>query len=464
MDYKEYFKGKKITQLGLGLLGRGVGDAIFIAECGADLIVTDLKTEEELKTSVEKLKSFPNVSLHLGGHNLEDFKNRDFILKGAGVPLDSIYIEEARKNNIPIEMDSSLFFKLLPEGVITIGVTGTRGKSTVTHLINNILKSAGKKTIIGGNVRDTATLPYIKDFYLGVQPLDSFVVLELDSWQLQGFGDSKISPHVAIFTAFMHDHTNYYKSTAEMPGHERYFQDKSNIYLYQKKGDALIVGEEIASVIAGKPHGEGEIFIARKSGVPKDWNPKIIGEHNLLNISCAIEACRALGISNEDIKKGVESFEGVEGRLQFVKEVGGVKIYNDNNATTPEATIAALAAISSKSQVPSLNEAEKNIILICGGSDKNLELDKLIEEINKTCKFVVLLPGSGSEKFSSKLLSSQASKLIRVPNLSEAITEAIKHANSGDIILFSPAFASFGQFKNEYDRNDKFMEIINSIE
>ncbi len=465
MDYKEYFKGKKITQLGLGLLGRGLGDAIFLAEClsadqagGADLIVTDLKTEEDLKSSVEKLKQYPNITLHLGGHNLDDFKNRDFILKGAGVPLDSIYIEEARKNNIPIEMDSSLFFKLLPEGVITIGVTGTRGKSTVTHLINNILKAAGKNSFIGGNVRDMATLPMIKEI-----KTSDYVVLELDSWQLQGFGDSKISPHVAIFTAFMHDHTNYYKSTAEMPGHERYFQDKSNIYLYQKKGDALIVGEEIASVIAGKPHGEGEIFIARKSGVPKEWNPKIIGEHNLLNISCAIEACRALGISDEDIKKGVESFEGVEGRLQFVKEVGGVKIYNDNNATTPEATIAALAAISSKSQVPSLNEAEKNIILICGGSDKNLELDKLIEEINKTCKFVVLLPGSGSEKFSSKLLSSQASKLIRVPNLSEAITEAIKHANSGDVVLFSPAFASFGQFKNEYDRNDQFMKIVSEL-
>lgn len=462
MDYKEYFKGKKITQLGLGLLGRGVGDAMFLAECGAELIVTDIKTEEELKSSVEKLKSFSNVTLHLGGHNLEDFRDRDFILKGAGVPLDSIYIEEARKNNIPIEMDSSLFCKLLPKEVVTIGVTGTRGKSTVTHLINHILKTAGKSTILGGNVRDMATLPYIKDIQEGVAPLAEFVVLELDSWQLQGFGDAKISPHVAVFTAFMHDHVNYYQSTAEMSGHERYFKDKSNIYLYQKKGDVLVVGEEISNVIAGKPHGEGEIFIARKSTVPVDWKPKIIGEHNVLNISCAIEACRRLEISDEDIRSGVESFEGVEGRLQFVKEVGGVKIYNDNNATTPEATIAALTAISPKSQVLSLNEAQKNIVLIIGGSDKNLELDKLIEEINKICKLVVLLPGSGSEKLKAESQKLKA-KITPVQNLSEAVTEAVKEAKSGNVILFSPAFASFGMFKNEYERNDGFMKIVNSI-
>lgn len=457
MDYKQYFKGKKITQLGLGLLGRGLGDAIFLAECGADLIVTDLKTEEDLKTSVEKLKQYPNVVLHLGGHNIEDFRNRDFILKGAGVPLDSIYIEEARKNNIPIEMDSSLFCKLLPKEVVTIGVTGTRGKSTVTHLINHILKGAGKKTILGGNIRDMATLPFIKDIQLGVQPLTSFVVLELDSWQLQGFGDSKISPHVAVFTAFMHDHTNYYQSTAEMSGHERYFADKANIYLYQKPDDTLVAGEIISSVIASKPHGEGELVIARRSDVPTDWKPKIIGEHNISNIACAIEACKALGISDEDIRKGVETFEGVEGRLQFVKEINGVKIYNDNNATTPEATIAGIQA--SRCQI---SASIFNLILILGGADKSLDLENLIAEINTNVKSVILLPGSGSEKLSANSSKLKAS-VVPVQNLSEAITKAREQAESGDVILFSPAFASFGLFKNEYERNDEFMKIINEI-
>ncbi|MES2223552.1 MAG: UDP-N-acetylmuramoyl-L-alanine--D-glutamate ligase [Patescibacteria group bacterium] len=450
MNYKDYFKGKKITQLGLGLLGRGLGDAIFLAECGAELIVTDLKTEEELTTSVEKLRGYSNIVLHLGGHIIEDFNNRDFILKGAGVPLDSIYIEEARKNNIQIEMDSSLFCKLLPKEVVIVGVTGTRGKSTVTHLINHILKGVGKKTILGGNVRDMATLPFIKDI-IG----DEIVVLELDSWQLQGFGDAKISPNIAVFTAFMHDHTNYYKSTAEMSGHERYFADKANIYLYQKHGDTLVAGETISNVIASKPHGEGEMVIARKSEVPTDWKPKIIGEHNISNIACAIEACRALGIGVEDIKKGVETFDGVEGRLQFVKEINGVKIYNDNNATTPKATEVALEALNPKSEI-------RNIILIAGGSDKGLELDELVEKINKTCKTVILLPGSGSEKLTANSLQLTA-PVVPVQNLFEAITKAMQEARPGDVILFSPAFASFGLFKNEYVRNDEFMKIINEI-
>lgn len=455
-NYKEYFKNKKITQLGLGLLGRGLGDAIFLAECGAELIVTDIKSEEELKTSVEKLKGYPNITLHLGGHRLEDFRDRDFILKGAGVPLDSIYIEEALKNNIPIEMDSSLFCKLLPPSVVTIGVTGTRGKSTVTHLINHILKTAGKKTILGGNVRDMATLPFISSFR-EIQPPE-IVVLELDSWQLQGFGDSKISPHVAVFTTFMEDHLNYYKNDLE-----RYFDDKANIFKYQKQEDFLIVGEDIFErVKSQKSKIESKIQIAKRGDVPQDWHSHLLGEHNKLNIACAVEACRALGISEDDIKKGVETFGGVEGRLQFVKEVGGVKIYNDNNATTPRATIAALTAISTNTQAPITN-GTSNVILIIGGSDKNLELNELAEEMNKTCKAIVLLPGSGSEKLSSKLLSSQNSKLIQVQNLFEAVHTALSSSAPGDTILFSPAFASFGLFKNEYERNDEFMKIVGSL-
>lgn len=419
--------------MGLGLLGRGAGDAVFLAECGAKLTITDMKDEKALAPSLEKLKDFKEIKYTLGKHDLKDFENRDFILKAAGVPLDSIYIDHARKNNIPIEMDASLFVKLAPKGIRIIGVTGTRGKSTVTHLIANILQTAGKSVLLGGNVRDTATLPLIEEAQSG-----DFVVLELDSWQLQGFGDAKISPHIAVFTAFMKDHMNYYNNDSNL-----YFSDKANIYKFQNKGDTLVVGENVASVVAGKPHGDGAFVIAEKDNVPTDWQPKILGEHNLLNISCAIEACKALGISEEDIKDGVESFEAVEGRLQFVKEVNGVKIYNDNNATTPEATVAALRAL------------DKNIILIMGGADKGLDTSELLKEIPLRTKKVILLPGTGSEKMNLDC--------VKVKDLKEALDEAIKAAEQGDIILFSPAFASFGQFKNEYDKNDQFMDIVKNL-
>ncbi len=428
MNYKEFFKDKRITQMGLGLLGRGLGDAIFLAECGVDLLVTDMKSENDLSQSFEKLKQFSNIKFKLGEHDLADFSERDMILKAAGIPIDSPFIAEARKNNIPVEMDASLFCKLAPEGLITIGVTGTRGKSTVTHLIAHILKGAGKSVLLGGNVRDTATLPMLKYAKAG-----DIAVLELDSWQLQGFGESKISPHVAVFTNLMDDHKNYYKDNPE-----QYFEDKSNIFKFQKEDDLLITGEGLKNL-----GSKSKKMVVSAKNVPKDWNIKLLGEHNLENIALAIEACWALKLNIEDIKKGVESFTGVEGRLQFVKEINGVEIYNDNNATTPQATVAALRAM------------HKNVILICGGSDKDLDLVGLKSEIVRVCKAVILLPGSGSDK-----LDIEAE---RVDSLDEAVTIALKRSEPEDVILFSPAFASKSQYNNEYERNDHFIRLINEL-
>lgn len=451
MDYKEFFKGKKVTQMGLGLLGRGLNDAIFMLENGVeDLIVTDKKTAEELAPSVEKLKGYKNLRLVLGEHRLEDFENRDFILKGAGIPLDSEFIARAKEKGIPIEMDSSLFCKLLPLEVKVVGVTGTRGKSTTTHLINHILKTAGKKTILGGNIRDMATLPHIKGV-IG----DEIVVLELDSWQLQGFGESHISPHIAVFTTFMDDHLNYYGGDRE-----KYFDDKANIFKFQNENDFLVLGEDLDSRIINH---KSKKIIARRSVVPRDWDVKLIGEHNLLNIACAVEACKALGISEEKIREGVESFGGVEGRLQFVKEVNGIKIYNDNNATTPEATLAALASlqelrISNYELGIKNSDTQKNIVLLCGGADKNISLNTVAEKINEVCKKVVLLKGEGSEKLKPLLKD-----FVEVVTFEEGVKKAYEFCEKGDNLLFSPAFSSKNMFNNEYERNDLFLDIVNRL-
>jgi UDP-N-acetylmuramoylalanine--D-glutamate ligase len=197
-NYKEQFRGKKITIMGLGILGRGLGYTKFLAECGADLTVTDLKTKKELVTSVKVLSKYKGIKFVLGKHRLEDFRNRDMIIKAAGVPLDSIFIKEAKKNKIPVEMDVSHFAKCAPE-VMIVGVTGTRGKSMTTALIYEILSafakaSAGQgkpinkfwankpRVFLGGNVRGVATLPLLEKVKAG-----DILVCELDSWQLQGF-------------------------------------------------------------------------------------------------------------------------------------------------------------------------------------------------------------------------------------------------------------------------------------
>jgi UDP-N-acetylmuramoylalanine--D-glutamate ligase len=441
-DFRTFFKDKKITVMGLGLLGRGVGDAIFLAECGADLTITDLKTKEQLKESLKKLKKFKNIKYTLGEHKLEDFRGQDMILKAAGVPLDSIFIKEARKNKIPVEMGVSLFAKHAPE-VMIVGVTGTRGKSMVTALIYEILSKnlKNKKVYLGGNVRGVATLPLLAKVKKG-----DILVCELDSWQLQGFGDSKISPHISVFTSFMPDHMNYYKNSMK-----DYFADKANIFKYQKKGDVLIVRPHVEKIIP--KNTKSKLVVADVKSIV-DYKFIVPGEHQRENLACAVSVARIFGIPDKNIIKTVAKFEGVEGRLQFVKNYKGIRIYNDNNATTPEATIAGIRALSE-------NKKEGRIVLIGGGADKNLELGLYVNVINTFCKAIVLIPGTGT----NKLLKNYK---IKIPNengkdLRDVVRKAMKYAKKGDTILFSPAFASFGMFKNEYDRGDQFMKIIKKL-
>jgi UDP-N-acetylmuramoylalanine--D-glutamate ligase len=350
-NFKEYFKGKRITMLGLGLLGRGLNDAKFLAECGADLTVTDLKTEDDLKPTLKKLAKFKNVKYVLGGHQFEDFRDKDFILKSAGVPLHSVYIEEAQKNNIPVKMDASWFAELVPE-VKIVGVTGTRGKSTTTHLIYQILKAAEGKEIkgkiyLGGNVKGLATLPYLKKI-----KANDIVVMELDSWQLQGFGEAGISPNISVFTNLLSDHLNYYLkgSVDEAEATQRYFMDKAQIFVNQKEGDYLILDKDIKKIIEVryKEKIKSKIVLIKNNSEIKDWKFKIKGEHNMGHILRAIEAAKLLGVEIKTIKKVVEGFTGVPGRQEFIREYKGIKIYNDTTATTPDATIMALRAFGNK--------------------------------------------------------------------------------------------------------------------
>lgn len=442
-DYREYFKGKKITCMGLGLLGRGVGDAAFLADCGADLIITDLKNKDQLKTSINKLKKFKNIQFTLGEHKLEDFRNRDMILKSAGVPLDSIYITEARKNNIPVEMSASLFAKL--SGIPVIGVTGTRGKSTVTAMIEHILTQADKKVLLGGNVRGVSTLALLKK----VKDID-FAVFELDSWQLQGFGDSHISPNISVFTTFYPDHLNYYKNDLE-----KYFLDKANIFKYQKTNDLLIVGQQALPFIT-KWGGEIKSNILRPSSkLSKGFTLNIPGDHNIYNAMLAVTVARSLEIKDEVIKKALKSFKPVEGRLEFLKIYKGIKVYNDNNSTTPEATIVALRALGNK---------KRNIVLIIGGDDKKLDMSSLVKEITMWCSKVVLFKERGTDTIREILLSDKRLSVYEEEGLKDTVLKAMKIAKRGDIVLYSPAFSSFGKyFKNEYDRNDQFVKLIKAL-
>lgn len=429
--------------MGLGLLGRGIGEAVFLAECGAELLITDLKTKEQLAPSLKKLAKFKNITYVLGEHRLEDFRNCDMIIRAGNVPLDSIYLAEARANNIPIEMGESLFLKLAP-GVISVGVTGTRGKTTVTYLIHEILVAAKKRVFLAGNIQGTATLPLLKKAKVG-----DIVVMELDSWRLQGFGDSQLSPHVSVFTNFMLDHQNYYKGDMA-----RYFEDKSNIFRFQKEGDILITTKALKSSDEFKKYShEGKIISAARS-LPREWKTLLQGSHNLENAALALEAVRALGIPDTVSKKVIARFKGVPGRLETVRSLRGVIYVNDTTATSTDAVLAALETFKTY---------KKKIVLIGGGADKALDYTRYGEVIPKYIKALVLFEGAATERIIAALPEKKSFSIAIVGSMKEALDVAQQSVQKGDLVLLSPGAASFGIFKNEYDRGDQFVKLVKKL-
>lgn len=447
-----YFKDKKITVMGLGLLGRGVGDTEFLAQCGADLIVTDLKTEKELQSSLSQLSEFENITWRLGGHEEEDFKNRDYILVGAGVPLDSKYLETARQANIPLKQSAAWFAEL--SKVPIIGVTGTRGKSTVTAMIHHVLMAiTGEEILLGGNVRGASNLQLLNQVHE-----DSLCVMELDSWQLQGWGWSEMSPQVAVFTNFMEDHLNYYQKgeMTKAEGMTAYFKDKAQIFLHQEESGTLVttpevldwIKQEMPEITLGQ-----ELVLTDSSIIEEEAHLSMPGEHNRLNAALAKEALKATGLKEEEIDEAFSSFQGVAGRLELLRTRNNVRIYNDNNATTPQATTAALEA---------LDVGNQNVVLIAGGQDKGIDPAPLALAIKQHCKKVILTPGTGTDAL-LELVHNNDVDVTVVENLAVAVEEACLSAQPSDIILFSPAYSSFAQYANEYERNDEFVALVNSL-
>lgn len=446
MDLDSYFKGKKITVMGLGLLGRGVGDARFLAERGASLIVTDLKSKEELASSLALLEDFPDITYVLGEHRLEDFEGRDFILKAAGVPQDSPYVREAERLGIPVKMSASWFLEL--SGLPCVGVTGTRGKSTVTHMLASILTEAEWPFLLGGNVRGVSSLALL-DQVASIRDADApeaLALMELDSWQLQGFGTTPISPDVAVFTTLLPDHMNYYDGDMDA-----YLADKANIFLYQDPEDTLVLGSQCAERIE-EAYGErvrAHTVVAGAHDYRADWELKVAGEHNRYNAALAMEAARALDIEDEVIQAALAGFTSVPGRLEKIAEKDGIDFYNDTTATTPDATVAALDALALEG---------KPTLLIMGGADKGLDADALLALVPQKAKHVALLAGSGTDRIRAQLADAAV-----FDSMEDAVKDALAHAAPGDAVLLSPAFASFGMFKNEYDRGDRFAAIVNAL-
>jgi len=449
------FAGKRVLIMGLGLQGGGAGVARFFAEHGAKVTVTDLKTQKELASSLANLSDL-SIKYVLGRHREEDFKNADLVIRNPDVSPDSPYLELARKSGVSVEMDESLFLRLCPNKKNIIGVTGTRGKTTTTNLIGAILKEAGFHTLLGGNLRGVATLSLLDK----IMP-DSKVVLELSSWQLQGLDWDKISPHISVITNIYPDHLNRYKSMKD------YIADKKIIFKYQNKNDFLVLNaeNEITKSFAEEAKSKiiwfslGAKLIHLPGGILESF--KLKGEHNLENLAAAYQMAKILRIDDKIIKEAVADFEGVPFRLEEVRVIDGVSFVNDTTSTMPVATIMALKAYEGRP-----------IILIAGGASKNLDMSQMAKEIVERVKAVVFLEGSATDGLISQIKNrishlpkgqKKVKILGRFNNFNQAVTTARNISEPGDVVLLSPGCASFGMFKNEYDRGEQFNAIVSKF-
>jgi UDP-N-acetylmuramoylalanine--D-glutamate ligase len=245
---------------------------------------------------------------------------------------------------------------------------------------------------------------------------------------------------------------------------DAYFADKAHIFLHQEASDALVTTREVFERVTAfmKARGEElkqEVRLVESSILPDECLLTMPGEHNRLNAALVLEALRAVGLTDEEIFEGLASFPGVPGRLESLGSLKGVKIYNDNNATTPQATVEGIKAVADG----------KNVILIAGGSYKEVNPGILIRPIEQYCKKVVFLKGTGTDKLMELIENSTIDRTIRESifvsdSLAKTVDFALKGSKAGDVLLFSPAFASFGMFKNEYERNDQFVDVIKSYE
>lgn len=470
ISYKKYFENKRVTKQGFGVLGRGFGVVKFLLDAGADVLVTDTKPRAYFEKQIAEIEQYiadnnltNKIEWVLGEHRIQDFINCDFVIQASGVPKDNIYLNHAKQSGIEVYQEASLFCEIVrgfnseaqeKDKIKTVGVTGTRGKTTTTFLIHHILSDyfGADNVHFGGNVQGVATLEKLKV----VKPGD-YMVMELDSWVLQGFADIMYSPEVAIFTNFMADHMNYYKNDMD-----DYFADKANIFLYQKGVDTLVTGEHMKTRIDSVTSLDKKVFVT-DGEVSEDKNKytsPLLGEHNRYYITLAKHVAQILNISDESFSKSVKSFTGVPGRQQMVREVDGVKYINDTTATTGEAAMVALDTF-----------ADNKIVLITGGRDKELDMtsyaNKVIDLHSKGIIKKVILLHDGTTTGTHKLIDILKEKSFTDYVLSDSINAAVNLAHEsavdGDTVLFTPAFASFGMFENEYDRGDKYNAAVKSL-
>jgi UDP-N-acetylmuramoylalanine--D-glutamate ligase len=469
------FQNKRVLVMGLGRFSGGVAATCFLAAQGARLVVTDAAAPETLRDSLDALAGCAIERFRLGGHDERDFREADYIVVNPAVPRAHPLLDIARSAGATLTSEMTLFFQFCRGRIV--GVTGSNGKSTTSAMIHALLQADGRTAWLGGNIGRS-----LLDRVFDIQPSHT-VVLELSSFQLQDLDPLCRSPQVAVVTTFTPNHLDRHSSLDD------YRQAKQTILRFQRPGDLAILNAGDPDVCHWSTRCETLHFGIERHGRRGTWWDggylhfcgttqthgvrlddvlALPGPHNRANAAAAACVALALGVSDSAVRRGLAGFRTLPHRLEFVAEVAGRNYYEDSIATTPESTQAALAAFPGR-----------RIWLIAGGSDKQVDLSGVARSIAERVEGVALIgqtgpslaslirqswaAGSGAARAESALSSRPdhaAATLAMCDDLPAAVRWCHWHASPGDVILLSPACASFGMFTNFVHRAEVFRQAV----
>jgi UDP-N-acetylmuramoylalanine--D-glutamate ligase len=452
---------QQVTILGLGLFGGGAGAARYFAERGARVIVSDLRPAPDLAESLKALDGLP-IEFRLGpaSGGKEDFAGSELVVVNPAVPPESPALAMAQRCGARLDTEINLLLRLCPAPVAA--VTGTNGKSTTVALLGEMMRQAGRKTWVGGNLGGSL-LPQMDEMAAG-----DIAVIEISSFQSQRLAWAGLSPHLGVVLNLTPNHLDRHRDMAE------YAEAKRQLLLRQGPGDFAVLNGEDAILRTWTDAGDArKLFFGAEPDAPAGiriagetvrlWRDgqraeialarmRIPGAHNRLNAACAAASAWLLGAEPKAIEAALAAFPGLPDRLELVAESGGVRYYNDSIATTPESTLAALETF------------REPIVLIAGGSSKNLSFAELGRRIARRAKAAVLLGATAPEiERAIRAGGAPIPPVHRAKSLEEAVRLAHCIVRPGEVVLLSPACASFDMFRNYAERGQRFRELVRGL-
>jgi len=440
----------------VGLARSGVAAARVARARGAQVTVTDRRAATELAPAVKELEG--EVELALGGHDAADFTRADLIVVSPGVPLALPEIQGARRQGVPVLAEVELAARLLPPAPL-VGVTGTNGKSTTTALAGALL-GRDRRVFTGGNLGTP-----LSELVLSGRVVDA-VVVELSSFQLEGI--ERLRPKVAALLNVTPDHLDRYRDVGE------YALAKARLFMNQEAGDFAVANarDPRTVALAGASRAElltfgdgapapraaraagGEIFVAPGQGAPERYlvrSRALRGRHNVENAMAAALCARLLGVAGTQVQAGLDAFPGLPHRLELVRERRGVEWVNDSKATNIDSTQVGLAAFPA---------ARPHVVLILGGRGKRAPYSPLRPLFDRRVKALLTI-GEDAPAIEKEL--GDLGLTERTGTLAAAVQRAAELAADGDVVLLSPACASYDQFRSYEDRGETFRRLVGEL-